>query len=114
MTWHYLYDDTTGRLLTESSVLIASPPGGTLVLSRLTRAEPNEMWDETTRLFVPRPPKVLIDRLQDLLTDTQFVGFKTVWESLTPARKTAIRDALIAWLGRARFRNVTASLVIQP
>ena len=110
--WHYLYDSVTGRLLTEASEPISSPPSGTAILSRPTRADTPDMWDVSSRAFIPRPPKVLVDRLQDLPTHAQFAGFKTVWESLTPAQKAALRDALIAWLGRARFRNSAASAVI--
>jgi len=52
MPWHYLYDNTSGKLLSEADQL---PPSGTY-RTRATRFDPSaEIWDETLKDFGPRP-----------------------------------------------------------
>lgn len=101
MPWSYLHDLTTGRLLSESDATVV-PKVGQAVHVRTNRAAEAEMWDEATRTFVARPPKVLADRLDDLQT---WPEFQRVWAVLNAARRTDLRTALIRLIGRHRFRN---------
>ena len=109
MAWYAIYETLSGRIESvgesESLPVIAGRTALLLV------GEPNQgpdgvMWDETTRLFIARPPKVLIDRLQDILTHIDYADFMTAYNSLNAANKTRIRNGFILLLGRHRWRNV--------
>lgn len=59
MAWEYLYRTADGALLSESSDPIAPVPEGCAVHSRVTRADARtEVWDATTRAFLPRANEV--------------------------------------------------------
>jgi len=104
MAWYAVYNGVTGRLVSVGQV-VADPLSEDLVASLLAgRPGDDEMWDEATRQFVARPVKVLIDRLQDLLTNPAYAEFLTAYNALNPANKQRLRDALIRFLGRARYR----------
>lgn len=100
MTWYCYYDDT-GRLVSQGSLDTPAPDG----LTRLelpAKPPDSQMWDESTRSFVPRPAKVLVDRLQDLADDPELVA---VWQQLTVAQRQVLRDRLGRLLGQYRYRN---------
>jgi hypothetical protein len=102
MSWYYIYSVSDGRLISETDTL---PTGLVASLSFITlanRADKNVMWDESTRAFIARPAKVLMDRLQDLLDDA---GFADAYNSLSVARRNAIRNRAITILGTRRFRT---------
>jgi len=63
------------------------------------------MWDAATRSYIARPAKVLVDRLQDLLSDPDYSDWQTVYNALNATRKAQVQAALIRLLGRARYRN---------
>lgn len=99
--WYYLYDLATGRLLSEASDP-PQPAVGQAVVSRATRADSSVMWDAVTAAFVARPPKVILDRIDDLNNDP---NLSAVWTRLTVAQRTVLRNRLIALLGYRRFRG---------
>lgn len=122
MPWYALYDKLNGRLHSLGTVLAEKIPDD-LEIKELsgwgTTGEqaldepPNIMWDEATRDFITRPPKVLIDRLEDIITHSDYADFKEVWDLLNVARKQKVKAALIRLLGRARWRNVSESITVQ-
>lgn len=104
MAWFALYKTATGDLLSVGSVIADTLPDGVTLLQLAGQPRDNEMWDAASRAFVVRPAKVLIDRLDDLLADSDF---STVWNTLSAARRTALRQALIKLLGAQRFRALS-------
>ena len=72
------------------------------------------MWDEATLSYIPRPPKMLINRLDDLDSHPKFVQFQEVMNSLTPQQRAKVRNALKAWLGGGLLRNESEDAVIFP
>lgn len=105
-----LYETATGRLHSLGNVVVDPVPDGmTVMLVGDNPPDASVMWDEATRTFVPRPAKVLIDRLQDFLDRP---GVQAVWDSLTPGQKIAVRDALIRILGPKRYRSPSAGIGI--
>lgn len=104
MTWRAYYLAATGELQSEGSGGFPDtlPPGWTFKEYPDRPDIHSLMWDNAARDFIARPPKVLVDRLDDLLTVPEFL---TVWNSLNATRKTQIRTALIRLLGNHRYRN---------
>lgn len=103
MTWRAFFDATTGQLrsLTDGEEPLPTGCGET---STPTYPYPALMWDAAARGFTTRPAKVVIDRLQDILTAAQYADLQGVWTSLTAAQKTALRNGLIRLLGAHRYR----------
>lgn len=98
-----LYETATGRLHGLGHIVADPLPDGFSVM--LVGDDPPDasvMWDEATRSFIPRPPKVVIDRLQDFLARP---GVQAIWDSLTDNQRTAVRTALIRILGSRRYRS---------
>ena len=63
------------------------------------------MWSEAARDYVARPPKVLVDRLQDIISNPAYQDdLITLWNSLNAANRTRLRNGLIRLLGGQRFR----------
>ena len=122
MPWYALYDKLTGRLHSLGTILAEKIPDS-LAVKELSgwgesdnQAEaepPGIMWDEVTRDFIARPPKVLIDRLEDIITNPDYAEFKEVWDLLNATRKQKVKNALARLLGRARWRNVSESITVQ-
>ena len=104
MAWYAVYSSATGRLVSVGQV-VADPLAGDWVASLLAgRPGDGEVWDEGARQFVARPAKVLVDRLQDLVTNPDYSDFQTVYNALSAANKKRLADALARLLGRARYR----------
>lgn len=101
MSWQALYDVATGRLISVGDVVADALPDGLAALPLAGSPADSDMWDAATRSFVARPAKVLVDRLQDLLSDADFAA---AWASLSAAQRTRLRTALIRLLGRQRYR----------
>ena len=112
MTWFAVFETVTGRLHSVGEVLADPLPDWLESVIISDKPDETVMWDQNTRQFIARPPKVLIDRLQDILTDPNFSEFQIVWNALSTARKTQLRNAMIRLLGPARFRNPTESVEI--
>jgi hypothetical protein len=102
-----LYNTTTGALLSQGTLMVTPLPPGTAILELQGPPLDSEMWDTATRTFVPRPAKVLSDRLLDLLDDADFAA---AWASLNATQRTRLRTALIRLLGRYRWRNANDTL----
>jgi hypothetical protein len=105
MTWFALHETATGRLESIGEIVdddAVAARGLTKVALAGKPLLKGVMWDPVTRTFVPRPAKVLIDRLEDIKTDADFKAF---WDGLNPAQQTKMRDFFIRFLGALRFRN---------
>lgn len=111
MTWYVMYEDKDGRLETESDTEI-KPQEGKTVLEFETRPNVDVrgvMWDEATRSFIPRPQKILVDRLDDLQANPDFQQIRDV---LDEAGKTKLQDIVIGLLGKERLRNANESVEV--
>ena len=96
--WQAIIDDTTGRLVSVGTVVVQLRPG--LVAVPLTaRPSDDDMWDETTRAFIPRPTKIVVDRLDDLAATP---GFS---QAITDSDQLAVLTIVGRLLGRERYRN---------
>ena len=102
MAYYMLYETATGKPKSLSSVEANPVPAGHTSVDIGTKPDKTVMWDEATKAFIPRPPKVLKDRLQDLIGKPRF---KTFWQSLSAAQKSELRDGVIWLLGKARYRD---------
>jgi len=106
MAWYAVYSSATGRLVSVGQV-VADPLPGDQVASLLAgRPGDEEMWNEGARLFVARPAKVPVDRLQDLATNPDYAEFQTAYNALSAANRQRLTNALMRLLGRARYRAV--------
>ncbi len=101
MTYFAVYETSTGILRSLGTVLADPMPRQFTVVDIGTSPADDTMWDEATRTFIPRPPKVLVDRILDLRTRPKFLA---IWNSLTARQQNDLRDDLIWLLGNARFR----------
>lgn len=99
--WAALYRTDTGALVSVGTVVTGELPPGTAVLPLADRPSDSEMWDESSRTFVPRPAKVLVDRMDDLIDDPEFAP---LWASLNTGRRSRMRAVLARLLGRRRYR----------
>jgi len=102
MAYYMLYVTNTGKPVSLSSVEANPVPAGHTSVDIVNKPDKTVMWDEVTKAFIPRPPKVLKDRLQDLIAKP---AFKTFWQSLDATQKDQLRNGLIWLLGKARYRN---------
>lgn len=102
MPWLALHRQDDGRLLSIGTVPPVDAPDGTTVVEVAEPPSGTVMWDEATRAMVPRPQSVIVDRLQDLIDDPELVA---VWQRLTAAQRTALRNRLVRLLGPMRFRD---------
>ena len=111
--WRSIFDSTTGRLLSVGSVWTIPPRPGTDFLETFERPDQGgNMWDEATRDWVPRPQKVLIDRMDDLESHPSFKPFQDVFNALSGGEKGKMRSSIIKLLGADRFRSSTQSVEI--
>lgn len=98
-----LYETATGRLHSLGHIVVDPLPDGmSVLLVGDNPPDPSVMWDETTLSFIPRPAKVLVDRLQDFANQPGVIDF---WKSLTVNQRNALRAALVQLLGPKRWRN---------
>lgn len=100
-TWYAIVEETTGRLLSTGSVVAPILPLGIVAIPINGLPDSDQMWSEQTQQFVPRPPKVFIDRLDDLRARP---GVVNALQALTAPQRQAIVDAFIWLLGRKRYR----------
>lgn len=104
MAWYAYIRDADGALLSLGTVDTPAPAGVTRTELAIIPTDPAWMYDASTRTFIARPVKVLIDRLQDMLTDPAYAEFVTAYNTLNTANRTRIRNGLIRLLGAQRFR----------
>ena len=102
MSWYAVITDATGDLTSTGQVVADPLPTGQVAIPLVDPPGPLDVWNPTTRAFEAAPPKVLIDRWSDLMADPEFAS---VWNSLSTARKTSIRQALQRFIGSQRWRN---------
>lgn len=104
MAWFTIFDKRSGRAVSITSVLPETLDADLQVLDHGT-LRPNlsvEMWDAAAQAYVPRPSKVFVDRVDDVLNDSRLALSKSLLEA------TALREVLAEILGRERFRSETA------
>ena len=111
MSYFAIHEIATGRLKSMGSVIADPLPAGLTAVDIVNPPLDSEMWDEATKTFIARPPKVLADRLEDLKARP---AFRTFWQSLNQQQKDTLITALKWLLGRARWRNQSGSQVIDP
>ena len=104
--WFVVVETATGRPRSFGTV-ISDPlrPG----LESIALAGPpdydNEMWDEETKSFVPRPPKVFVNRVDDdLFGHPSFQNFIDLMSILTPPQRATVKNAIKRLLGTALIR----------
>lgn len=102
MAYFMLYETATGRPISLSSVEADPIRAGRTSVDIGSAPSPDTMWDNATRAFIPRPPKVFVDRIEDL---KNLPGMNSLWNKLKPADKTTLQNALITLLGSERFRG---------
>lgn len=114
MSWFAVYRIDTGGLVSVGSSVVTDSELATRGLAKKVFADRPDQgdveWDERTKDFVPLPPRVFNDRVDDFIADSDVAR---VWSSLTVAQQDALRDGLITLLGNERLRNPTESKVIR-
>ena len=110
MSYFMLYETATGRPISLSSVEVVTLRPGTTSLDIDTKPTNDQMWDEASRSFIPRPPKVFVDRLEDFKSRP---GMSGLFNALNPPQKQVIEDSFIFILGSERFREEDNSEVIE-
>lgn len=89
-----VYDNATGRMVSESALQPTNLPAG-LATKQIPDSDAGVMWDEATRSMVTRPPKVIVDRLSKLQADPRFTSFNTT-------QRQRILDLLNEFFGDVR------------
>lgn len=110
--WYAVIDTATGRLRSVGTVLPQALPDG-LSAFELGETRPDldaQMWDESTRAFMPRPPKLPpVDRLDDFSSSPVFREMRDALAALSPSARTqvgsALRTCFARFLGRFRYRE---------
>lgn len=110
MSYFMLYETATGRPISQSSVAADPVRAGYTSLDIGTKPSSDTMWDETTKAFIARPPKVFVDRIDDLMKRP---GMDQIWQSLGSGQRTVLKDAFIWILGKERMRGENNSEVIK-
>jgi hypothetical protein len=113
MPWYAIFETNSGRLVSigerdeslTTDILSSSLIGGQPDLSTI-------MWDTTTRAFIARPPKVIIDRLDDFMSHPSYDDFRTLYNALSATNKARLRNIAIRLLGRNRYRSESQSVEI--
>lgn len=96
MPWYYLYDEKSGRLVSETDVTPTDLPAGLAVLERADRLDHRvEMWDDaggvTARPPKP-PPKTAYQAFSEkpevaaVLAKLSAADLDVIEEAMTPAR----------------------------
>jgi len=102
MPYFMLYETTTGRPISLSSVEVAILRPGTTSLDIGTKPDGSVMWDEVSKTMIPRPPKVFVDRMTDLRSRPNFMA---IFNSLTARQQNDLTNDIIFILGSERFRS---------
>ena len=109
--WTAIYRVSDGALLGCGTVLPAALPVGSATKVYPGRPDQGTRWDPATLDFVPVPPPVRVDRLQDALTHP---ALATVWPRLTAAQRIALRRWLVWLLGSRRYREELEDVTLDP
>lgn len=65
--WQALYNTKTGRLISQGTVFVDPLPPDTALLDVGTNPGRTKMWNEATRRFVDRPPKVAKTKVEQVM-----------------------------------------------
>lgn len=110
MPWYAVYETTTGKLVSLGTVLAQTLPANLTAKDLGLNKPPDlQMWDEATRSFVPRPAKVLVDRVAGLIADPVLAS---TWARLTPSQRSILQTRLGEVLGTYRYRHNGDTLII--
>ena len=108
--WFAIYEEANGRLESLGTIKASPLPPGLAFKLFSVKPSDEDMWDEATLSFVPRPPKVLVDRFDnDLLNNPKFKGFREVYDSLPKADQNKIRKVIRTLLGIELKRSQSES-----
>lgn len=114
MAFYVLYRESDGRAISYSTDEPQNIAVGRAVKSFVNPPADNTQWQESTLTFIPIPPKVYIDRLLEILTDSEYADdIQQVWNGLSAANRTRLRNGLIRLLGTKRYRRDTETLAIR-
>lgn len=114
MSFYVLYRESDGRAISYSTLEPQSVTAGRAVKVFDNPPADNTQWEEATLTFIPIPPKVYVDRLLEMLTDSEYADdIQLVWNGLSAANRTRLRNGLIRLLGTKRFRRDTETLAIK-
>ena len=94
--WYAVYETATGRLASIGSVLANPLPTGMTALPLAAEPTSADMWDEATRTFIPRPPKVMRDLVDTILADPDL-------PALNPVNRDRLRNVLVKHVVEGRF-----------
>jgi len=103
MSWFILYDDKSGRMVSQGTIVAERLPEGVVLLELLGRPPDSDMWDPATLRFVPRPAKVLKDVYDDVLAEFRGRGL-----NVPPPLEAALKQALIDVVGNDRFYSAAS------
>jgi hypothetical protein len=106
MAWYAVHHILTGQLMSVGQVIADPMPTDRIALLLADRPADSQVWDATLRQFVARPFKVLVDRLQDLITNPNYSEFQTAYNALSAPNRQRLANALARLLSRERFRAV--------
>lgn len=101
MSWYVTYIKSTGRPVSFGSIQPVEVPAEMAYVVLPEKPPDSKMWDEATKGFIDRPAKVLRDLLQELLDIPDVVS---LLQSLTPAQRQKLRDAVISKFGEWRYQ----------
>lgn len=101
--WYALFDVTTGELLSLGTEVPNISPGVTdyVVIGDWDYYSNIIVWDTTLRLFVPKIPVVMIDRVTDVVNDP---ALASAWAALSTDQSIAMQTRLALLLGSWRWR----------
>ena len=91
MAWFYFFNTVTGRLVAAADVMPPTVPPDLSILTLADRAPDAQMWDDATRTFVPRPVKVLGNRLNDVMNDPDLAP---ILLRLLPSQRATLRTVI--------------------
>lgn len=108
MAWYAIYEAVSGQLVSfgEFELPPVNLAEGHLSLLLLSQPDMSQvMWDETLRIFVARPAKVIVDRWDDFQTHPFFSDWFNWYQGLNATNKTRFRNALLWAMDRQRYRS---------
>ena len=101
MPWFAVIVRATGEIRSICRKVTPNLPSSLEALQLARKPETDkELWDKTARTFVPRPPKVIFDRVDDILNDPSL-------PPMSAAQRNALTTVMAKILGIARFRAET-------
>jgi len=74
MAWYMVYRTIDGRPVSETTVEPPRLRAGLAYKEIAERVEAGKMWDDATASLVDRPAKILVNRIDEVVTDYQIRG----------------------------------------